>query len=175
MQEIWKPVKGYEGFYEVSNQGRIRSLDRICNSKLGSKRVVKGKVIAGSIGSNHYKRNNLRDSNGVSKTITVHRMVLTAFVGDPPSIRHQACHNDGNKFNNCVDNLRWDTCQANNKDKTKHGTQIIGERNHNAKLSENEVREIRLSKDRTDELSKRFNSCETNIRNIKRGDTWKHI
>jgi len=72
----------------------------------------------------------------------VHRYVLLAFVGECPE-GMQACHNDGNPGNNRLDNLRWGTPSNNNRDKWLHGTEQTGERNPNAVLTEEQVRDIR--------------------------------
>lgn len=84
---------------------------------------------------------NLSNENG-QKTFSVHRLVLIAFVGLCPE-GMEACHNDGNYMNNCLHNLRWDTHRNNERDKVAHGTSNRGAGNWCAKLSEDEVREIR--------------------------------
>lgn len=110
--EIWKSIPGYEGTYEVSNLGRIRSLDRIDN--LG--RSKKGVILALVPQPNGRLGVNLRGKNH-----KVHVLVLTAFKGPRPR-GMEGCHGDGNHTNNKLDNLRWDTRSSNTKDSVKHGT-----------------------------------------------------
>lgn len=122
--EAWRQVLGFEGRYEVSNLGRVRSLgrtetfSRILNNGVRGEvtRTKRTRLIAGGIGANGYLTVRLK-----GKTFTVHRLVLNAFVGPCPD-GFAACHNDGNKLNNSAGNLRWDTYQANNADRAKHGT-----------------------------------------------------
>lgn len=124
MSEEWRPVVGFEGRYEVSNKGRVRSLgrtetySRILNDGKRSDvtRTKATRTISGGIGAHGYLTVRLK-----GKTFTVHRLVLSAFIG-PCQRGLAACHNDGNKLNNAVPNLRWDTYQANNADRAKHGT-----------------------------------------------------
>lgn len=139
MSEKWRPVVGYEGLYEVSDAGRVRSLDRA---------DVRGRRISGHVlrpnksgpGLTHVSVS-LHSATGARNTIGVQRLVLHAFVGPCPK-GMQACHNDGNGFNNAVGNLRWDTPSNNQLDRRKHGTHRCGERSPWAKLSDAQRREI---------------------------------
>jgi len=122
--EEWRAVVGFEGRYEVSSMGRMRSLGRtetfnrlLNNGRRGDvTRTKKTKLLVGSLGSNGYLTVRLK-----GKTFTIHRLVLTAFVGARPE-GQAACHNDGKSTNNTLSNLRWDTYQANNMDRARHGT-----------------------------------------------------
>lgn len=112
--EKWKSVKGYEGFYEVSDGGRVRSLDRNTrNSRNGNlTRFVKGRI----------KKQTERggylcvtlNKEGKWETVTVHRLVASAFL-DNPSHLPQVNHKDENKQNNRLDNLEWCSAEYNNK------------------------------------------------------------
>lgn len=110
--EKWKPVKGYEGFYEVSDEGRVRSLDRYTrNSRNGNfTRFVKGRVKKQSNRGGYLCVTLNRD--GKYKTVLVHRLVALAFL-DNPSHLPQVNHKDENKRNNRVDNLEWCTAEYN--------------------------------------------------------------
>ncbi len=114
MEEIFKPVKGYEGFYLVSNLGNIKSNDRERLGAGGSIRKCKGKILKANPNQSGHLLVNLYDSDGRSKKVLVHRLVAEAFIENPqnlPCINHK----DENKFNNCVDNLEWCTVAYNNK------------------------------------------------------------
>lgn len=115
--EVWKPIPGCEGEYEVSDQGRVRSLDRHVEGMLGMRR---GRVLkpqwAGPRGK-QYRQVTLRDGH----QLKVHLLVLTVFAGPRPD-GLQGCHTNGDKSDNRLINLRWDTPGANNRDKRAHGT-----------------------------------------------------
>lgn len=109
MTEHWLPIVGFEGLYEVSDQGRIR------NSRTA--------LVLRPSAHHRDKHLNIRlCANGKSHNRLVHRLVLEAFVGPcPPGM--EACHfPDRDPSNNRLTNLRWDTCSANRIDAVKHGT-----------------------------------------------------
>ena len=119
MKEIWKDVKGYEGLYQVSNLGNVKSLDRRVKCGLRNNSIVtkKGKIKEQKI-SNKYLIVSLCDGK-TQKSKTVHRLVAEAFIPNPnnyPCVNHK----DENKFNNCVDNLEWCTHKYNNN----YGTRL---------------------------------------------------
>lgn len=118
--EYWKPVVGYEGLYEVSNQGRARSLARCVHTKTGV-RQWKGRVLKPRIGSGGYALVSLYDRERVLH-VRVHVLVLETFVGPRPAKNYDCCHNDGNVTNNALNNLRWDTRKENHADLVRHGT-----------------------------------------------------
>lgn len=106
MQEFWKPIEGARK-YEVSTLGRVRS---------------KAGVLTQQINQDGYMTISLRYDDGITQgPAYVHRLVLCAHAGDQPA-GMQGCHNDGDKTNNCLPNLRWDTRAGNMKDKLRHGT-----------------------------------------------------
>lgn len=106
--EIWKPIEEFDGFYEVSNLGRVRSIDRVVKSapSVGT-RIQKGAIKAQAKKDNGYMVVNLW-FNGKQHMRYAHRLVAQAFIPNPdgkPTIDHI----DRNKENNCVENLRWAT------------------------------------------------------------------
>lgn len=102
--EIWKPVAGYEGLYEVSNMGNVRSLDRTVKNKNGLA-VKKGKVIKQAGVNSGYLRVNLWKDN-MGSCFLVHRLVAEAFIGNPDNLP-EVNHIDENKHNNCANNLEY--------------------------------------------------------------------
>jgi hypothetical protein len=123
MSERWLPVVGWEGYYEVSDMGRVRSVDRTIirsGRQSGDGRwFYRGKVLSPGINRLGYPLVALsRSSNITSKK--VHRLVLEAFVGPCPD-GMEACHNDGVRSNAKLTNLRWDTPSANQHDTVRHG------------------------------------------------------
>ena len=113
MQEIWKPIIGYENLYEVSNLGNVRSLDRTvkCHSKT---RLVKGKLLNQALRKNGYYTVTLCDS-GRDKQMYVHRLVALHFVENPkPDEYNVINHKDENPKNNIYTNLEWCDIAYNN-------------------------------------------------------------
>lgn len=117
MEEIWKDIEGYIGVYQVSNLGRVRSLDRMMNfkTKLGniSQYFKHGKILSYCLDKRGYPFVRLYDSNNKCNRIKIHRLVGKAFIPNPdnlPCINHK----DEIKTNNTVDNLEWCTHLYNN-------------------------------------------------------------
>lgn len=106
MIEIWRPVKDYEGYYEVSNLGRVRSLDKYVNTKCDSMRMRNGRVLK-CIKHNEYMWVSLSKDNIKSKK-RVHRLVAEAFIPNPYNLPY-INHKDENKTNNVLENLEWCT------------------------------------------------------------------
>jgi len=115
-QEIWKEVKGYEGIYEVSNIGRVRSLDRTRKALNNSIAKVKGQMlIPGRAKSGYFTVSLCKDGKG--KSFTVHQLVAIAFLNHIPNrYKNIVDHKDNVPSNNCVDNLQIIT-QRNNASK----------------------------------------------------------
>lgn len=110
-QEIWKDVTGFEGFYQVSTLGRVRSLDRKIVGKDGFPRLHKGRVM--SPGVIHGYKFLYLNKNGVKKRWYVHRLVASEFIPNPKGYP-QINHKDEDRGNNQVDNLEWCTSKYNN-------------------------------------------------------------
>lgn len=98
--EIWKPIKGYEGWYEVSSYGRVRSLDRMETLSDGRKRLRKGRILKSSKSNCGYLRIVLSKSNE-KKYALIHRLVAQAFIQNTDNLP-QVNHKDEDKTNNCV-------------------------------------------------------------------------
>lgn len=112
MEEIWKPVLGYEGLYEVSNLGRVRSVDRSVTYNNGQIHLHKGKLLSpGKTNKLGYLQVALC-KNGSIKHKLVYRLVAEVFIPNPDNLP-QVNHKDENPLNNCVDNLEWCTSEYN--------------------------------------------------------------
>lgn len=139
--EAWRPVPDWEGFYEVSDHGRVRSVDREVHGADGRTQKLRGRVLAPNLVGKGYHAVSLRRS-GERARAYVHRLVMAAFVGPcPPDM--EVCHGPGGPLDNRRGNLRYDTFSGNNMDKVEHGTATRGERNARARLTEGQVREVR--------------------------------
>lgn len=118
MEETWKPIKGYEGLYEVSNKGNVKTLR-------------KNKIMSQAVGVNNgycyvglYK-------NGKGKNVLVHRIVAIAFI-DNPMGKKTVNHIDGNKRNNTVENLEWATHSENHKHAFMTGLKVVSDNQRKA-------------------------------------------
>lgn len=114
--EVWLPVVGHEGAYEVSSEGEVRSLDRTTVGPTGRRCWYRGRQLRGPTNAAGYRVYEI-----AGKKRYGHQLALEAFVGPRPE-GYQACHGDGNPANNALSNLRWDTVSANKYDAVKHGT-----------------------------------------------------
>ncbi len=163
--EQWLPVPGREGEYEVSDQGRIRSLDR----EVVQRR--KGKILAPGRSSNGYPSVVMgqRDSR------TVHAVVATAFLGPCPK-GQQVRHKDGNRSNAALSNLTYGTPVENRADADRHQTSVRGSEYRTAKLTEKTARVVKALKGKVSQskLAKRFKVSPAAIQAVHDGRTWKH-
>lgn len=128
-QEVWKPIVGFEGEYEVSNLGRVRTVEHVVVRRNGIPQSIPARIRKTYA---HPKTGHLavrlRSRDRVFRS-GVHQLVLEAFVGPRPE-GHEGCHHDGDPTNNRLDNLHWGTKSENNLDRVRHGT------HHNANKTE---------------------------------------
>jgi hypothetical protein len=117
--EQWRDVVGYEGLYQVSDQGRVRSVDRYVTSILRTS-LLKGKIRKLKTHKDGYSEIDLY-KGGVRRTFLVHGLMMIAFVGPRPE-GMQVLHIDSDPTNNTVDNLRWGTPKENVRDEIDRGT-----------------------------------------------------
>lgn len=108
MKEQWKPVKGFEGKYIVSSKGNVMSVPRTYTDELGRDYMVDGITLTKCDDARGYDRVKFGDSG----MMRVHRLVAEAFIPNPLNLP-EVNHKDGNKKNNCVENLEWVTHQGN--------------------------------------------------------------
>ncbi len=168
--EIWTSAFGLEGYYEVSDRGRIRSVSRSRRKWKGGTYPIKPYVELG------YHRVMLSRTGKKRKT-TLHRLILESFTGISPKDR-VAAHRDGDKENNTLPNIYWATPLENQLDKHRHGTMPKGLTHGMTKLSEDQVLAIRLARKRGEravKVAKRFKISQTHVYSICNLDSWKHL
>lgn len=175
MSEAWKDVRGYEGIYQVSNLGRIRSW--WCVN--GHRRILsRSHIVPGHNDWKGYVKVWLSD--GVSRcNVCIHRLVAQAFIPNP-LLKPQINHLDGVKAHNAASNLEWATNQENvlHAYSTGLARGRKGGANGRAKLTDDDIREIRsllaqgVSQHR---LAAQFGVSRPSIGSIRSGETWSHV
>lgn len=181
MKEIWKDIPSYEGYYQVSNLGNFRSLPRVIRYKGSGLRNYPAKNLLTETTKDNYQRIVLM-KEGVKKRFQAHRLVALVFLPNP---KNKPCinHIDGNKSNNCVDNLEWCTHSENTTHAIKTGLLDVSKHHpSNAKsIHCIDTGEIFISMySAVTWLGKNYTSISTLSRGIKKhgkafGYRWKFI
>lgn len=168
IDEVWLPIKNWEGCYCISNMGNVKSLIR--------PNVIVEKLLRAKIDKYGYPCVTLRKP-GTSGYYTIHRLVASAFIVNSDN-KNQVNHIDGNKLNNCVTNLEWCT----NKENIMHAVSIglsdfVGEKNPRATISEDEVSRIKEFLRfglKVCSIRRLMGISESKIQCIKDGKSWRH-
>lgn len=126
--EQWLPVLDWEGFYEVSDQGRVRSLDRTIIRSDGKVKRFRGKFLAPQDDGKGYPQVSL-SRNAKPRTYHIHRLVLDAFVGPRPEGK-ETCHGNDVSDDNLLENLRWDYHPANQREMVANGHHYNANKTH---------------------------------------------
>lgn len=176
MKEIWKEIEGYNGFYQVSNLGNVKSVGGQIGSAIRKPRVLKQSLTADGYPKVRLQR------DGKDKTVTVHRLVAMHFVPNPNN-EETVNHIDGNKTNNVYSNLEWTnrSGQMIHAYKLNLKTSRVGSSNSNAKLTPDEVRYIRAKYKKNDRefgssaLGRKFGVTHRVITLIANGETYKDV
>lgn len=169
--EEWRDIARYEGLYQVSDHGRVRSLPHLDR---------KGRRVKGCIRKLKTNRPDRRvyvnlHKDGMGQTMKVYRLVATAFIGDCPE-GYQVNHKDFNLANNCLSNLEYLTPRENVEYSRCHFH--VGEASHLAKLKESEVREIRRLAEMGEKncvISRQFGINHSTVSGIVSRKRWKHL
>ena len=176
MTERWLPVVGYEGLYSVSSAGRVRSEARVISGTSGYPRNCPAKFLKPYAGpSGHLCVGLWTDRQ--RKHRFVHQLVLLAFNG-PRQDGQEVRHKNGIPTDNREDNLEWGTRKENMADKVKHGTAQRGERHPLAKLTADQVLQIRAAEYQHGidaEFARRFGVRPSTIWAARTGSHWRHL
>lgn len=178
MDEVWKPVQGYEGRYEVSSSGKVKTVGRFINAPRGRQRWINEAELSTHITSRGYVQTMFKVGQKNFPQL-VHRLVATAFIENPESLP-QVNHMDGNKLNNHASNLEWCTSKENcaHARRERLYEPARGQNAGGAKLTNEQVLEIRkrLSSGETHEsISLDYPVNRTVITRIASGARWNGI
>lgn len=173
--EQWKDIPGFEGFYQVSNLGKVRSLDRVVNTSRGPWKY-KGRLLKKLVDGRGYLVINLC-SAGTQTTRTIHSLVAEVFIG--PRLKSQEVrHLDGSRTNCVLSNLVYGTKSDQFADDIRNGARTLGEKWHASKLLNSEVLEIIVRIKRGEKqvaLAHEFSVSPQTICGIKKGRRWAHL
>lgn len=174
--ERWRAIPGYEGIYEVSDLGRVKSLSRPTPMRNGI-RVIRERILKFQLGSKVGYPTVVIYKRGVAQTVTIHRLVMLAFVGPAPD-GMEVCHGNGDPLDNRLENLRYDTRRANRADGLRLGEIPLGSSRPRAKLTEKKVSTMRMAV--AAGLSQRdaaaqFGVHPMTVGKILRRERWKHV
>ena len=173
--ERWLPVVGYEGLYEVSDLGRVRSLDRAVQFGIGT-RISRGRTLKLALAEGYFRVTLSRDNK--VRHVKVHILVAAAFLGPRPE-GLDVCHGPRGSADNRPENLSYGTRSKNTgEDRRRDGTINAGTRNPIAKLTEEIVRDCRArhaAGESANALGREFGIRGENMRLALIGRTWKHV
>jgi len=169
----WAPVPGWENLYEASDAGEVRSIGRFVPARSGKTAFRKGRTLKAIAKNNGYLCVTLTD--GVRRPqIAVHRLIARVFIGECPIGLH-VLHNDGDKTNNAIRNLRYGTPAENHCDTERHGRRLKGSAHPRAKLTERTVIDIRLSTAPASQVAKEFGVNVAHVYALRSRRVWRHI
>ena len=178
---MWKDIPGWEGAYQVSRTGLVRSTDRTIHVKdpfgVVAARTFTGRVLKPSKLKNGYSMVALTGPGRKRFCGYVHDLVLRAWVGPKP-VGHEVCHRDGIQHNNALDNLRYGTRQSNAADRKLHGKPYLrGEQIGGAKLKEVDVLRIRALGERMSQrkIAEMFGVSHSTVGLVLRKEGWAHV
>lgn len=173
MSELWKPVDGYEGLYEVSSLGAVRSCAKTIATRRGDRTLCQR--ILSPAKHNGYFRVQLTDDRGKHKHVFLHRLVAEAFISaaEGKFINHK----DGVKTNNRVENLEWVTAAENNRHAFTTGlNDVFSLARKNAKLSVDDISDLRVLRSfgvSFSELGRQFGVTHRAVMYAIYGQTWR--
>jgi hypothetical protein len=177
MEEIWKDIEGFEGYYQVSNLGRVKGLERTVKHYTGGIKKLNQIILKLCKDFKGYFNIQL-SKNGISKTYKAHRLVAKHFI---PNFENklEVNHKNGVKTDNSAINLEWCSCSENIIHAFKTGLKkaIRGEKNGNSKITENIAYNIKYNTDGLSqkEIANQYEISQSLVSSIKNGKKWKHI
>ena len=180
MDKEFRTIVGYEGLYSVSQDGQVKSVSRTKTTYGGARHIpVKERILSTVCDRGGYPVVHL-SKNGKARQISVHRLVASAWIGQPPAGKPHINHKDGQKTNNHASNLEWCSPAENFSHAVSTGLHAssVGSSNIKAKLTDDDVLYIRslpYSRGLINELAGRFKVTRLCIGRIRRRVSWTHI
>jgi predicted DNA-binding protein YlxM (UPF0122 family) len=190
LTEYWVDISNYEGYYQVSNYGNVKSLDRVITEhpsvkneqQTGKTQTLKGRILKPHTNSSGYYQINL-NRKSIRTTFAIHQLVAQSFL-DNRSSKPLVNHINGIKTDNNVNNLEWATYSENlehaykNRLRRAVKTNEVASKNYKRKLTEQQVREIKLliaAKSLTlKQIANQYDVGRSTIGSIKSGRNWSH-
>lgn len=178
-EEIWKPVPGFVGRYEVSNHGRVRSLDMLKRIRNGGMQPKPGRLISVVYGSHGYPTVSLSMDGKVYRAKLIHRLVAEVFVPNPEA-KPNVNHKNGVRTDSHFENLEWVT----QKENCIHAARILGtcrpprfegSKHPSAKLTEHDVIQIRSMTGSSRVVGDLFGVSKHTIKLIRKRRIWTHV
>lgn len=173
MVEEWRPIPEYEGLYAITRCGKVK---RLQGYQAKTERILKPRL---SGGLSHYVIYTL-SKDGKPKTQGLHRLLLQAFIGPPPTPEHECNHIDGNPLNNSLDNLEWVTASENIQHMLRLGLRCEkrGAEHYAAKMTQEQAFEIKqryAAGESAAALGGEYGVRPNHVKDIGRGVRWKHL
>lgn len=173
MEERWLPVPGFEGAYEVSDQGRLKSLSRL----LRSGRTCRERIINGSL-NGAGRRVVTLNQDCRKRCCFIYQLVVEAFLGSRPE-GYVVHHRDGNPTNDCLENLEYTTFRQNKVYDSETGRAAHGERHGRSRFTTDQVLELRslweTGEWKQRDLAKKYGVTQRAVWQVIHRHTWKHV
>jgi hypothetical protein len=175
----WKDIIGYENLYQINNNGKVKSLDRIIIRNDNIRKTIKSRILINTLNPNGYYEVKL-SKNGIVKKYWIHRLIAMHFIKNEMN-KKEVNHKNGIKTDNSIKNLEWVTPKENMIHAYSFGlNKQFGETHSGSKLSIRVVKEIKKSLlnykcGMVNDLSKKYNVHYNTISNIRRNIVWKGI
>jgi hypothetical protein len=171
--EVWRAVP-HSPLYEVSSEGRIRRVAGVIETTCGHQFSVRGGLLRPQLSNHGYQYVTLSEG-GKSRRVSVHSLVLEAFMGEKPGADYVVAHGNDIRSDNRLFNLRWATYAENTGDMLRRRRNCRGESSPLSKLTEGDVLEIRSSKDAAKALAMHLGVTPKTIRSVRRRSAWRHV
>lgn len=171
--EFWKPINGYEGYFEISTFFRVRSLERIVKSKGDGVMQIKSKIMKQRVNAEGYWQVRL-SKNGKRQCKRPHRMYAEAFMQNPENKTH-VNHKNLITTDNIPCNIEWNTPAENTEHARVNGAIKCGTQVNHSKLTENQVLEIYTSKDTYEIVAKKYGINPYMVYKIRSGTSWASV